>query len=246
MYLKKDVNIIHSVLMVILLDTTAAILAGIAIFSSVFAMGLEPAQGPGLVYLIVPSAFNLVPGNLGWLWNGSFFFMLTIAAVTSLISLLEPLVSYAVRQFKISRHLAVVFVTLLVYGFGLLSAFSCANWKNLPGLEKVITLLFKDAGASFFDLSDSFASNWMLPLGGLAIALFVGWVWGSKRAIKEIRKGTTSGKLDTNLLVLLSGFDPKNYPAKSIFTPAMLWAVLIRWITPILVVCAFLYCIGIL
>jgi NSS family neurotransmitter:Na+ symporter len=245
-YLSRDVNIVKSALMIVGLDTMAAILAGVAVFTSVFAMGLNPSQGPGLVYMVVPSAFNKVPGNLGWLWNGLFFIMVTIAALTSLISLLEPLVNYAVRQFKMSRHWAVIILASVIYGFGLLSAFSCASWKNLPGLENVIKLLFKDAGTSFFDLSDSFASNWMLPLGGLSIAIFVGWVWGAKRAINEIRKGTTSGKMDTNLLILLSGLDPKKYPAKSIFTPAMIWAVLIRWITPILVVCAFLYCIGIL
>ena len=208
-------------------------------------MGLDPAQGPGLVYMVVPSAFNLVPGNLGWLWNGLFFIMLTIAALTSLISLLEPLVNFAVRQFRISRHAAVIIMSLLVYLFGLLSAFSCADWRHFPQLEKAIKLLFKDAGPSFFELSDSFASNWMLPLGGLAIAIFVGWLWGTRRAVKEIRRGTKSGRIDTNILLLLSGFATRNSRRDSLFTPAILWALSIRWITPVLVIFAFLYCIGV-
>ena len=244
-YLKRDVNIIRSAFAVVGLDTMAAILAGIAVFTSVFAMGLDPAQGPGLVYMVVPSAFNLVPGNLGWLWNGLFFIMLTIAALTSLISLLEPLVNFAVRQFRISRHAAVIIMSLLVYLFGLLSAFSCADWRHFPQLEKAIKLLFKDAGPSFFELSDSFASNWMLPLGGLAIAIFVGWLWGTRRAVKEIRRGTKSGRIDTNILLLLSGFATRNSRRDSLFTPAMLWALSIRWITPVLVIFAFLYCIGV-
>ncbi|MBR7103545.1 MAG: sodium-dependent transporter [Lentisphaeria bacterium] len=245
-YLKRDVNIVQSALTIIGLDTLAAVMAGIAVFSSVFAMGFDPAQGPGLVYMIVPSAFNKVPGNLGWLWNGLFFIMLTIAALTSLISLLEPLVNFAVRQFKISRHLAVILFSLVIYLFGLLSAFSCANWKNLPWLEKLIKDFFKDAGPSFFELSDSFASNWMLPLGGLAIAIFAGWIWGTKRVIKEVRRGTRSGLLDANILVLLTGLDPRDYARKSLFSPAVFWAVSIRWITPVLVVFAFLYCIGVI
>ncbi len=245
-YLSRDVNIVRSGLLIIGLDTMAAVLAGIAVFTSVFAMGLNPAQGPGLVYMVVPSAFNKVPGNLGWLWNGLFFIMLTIAALTSLISLLEPLVNYAVRQFKMSRHLAVVLISLIVYGFGLLSAVSCADWKTLPGLEMVIKKFFGSANVSFFELSDNIASNWMLPLGGLAIALFVGWYWGTARAMKEIRRGTKSGRLDANMLVLLSGFNRKEFPQKSLFSPAVFWALSIRWVTPILVIFAFLYCIGVI
>ncbi|MBQ7206884.1 MAG: sodium-dependent transporter [Lentisphaeria bacterium] len=243
-YLTRDVNIIRSSLLVIGLDTLAAVLAGIAIFSSVFAMKLDPAQGPGLVYMVVPSAFNLVPGNLGWLWNGLFFMMLTIAALTSFISLLEPLVGYATRQFKISRHAAAVLCALCVYLAGLLSAFSCTDWRRFRTLEKFFKTFFHDAGPSFFDMADNFASNWMLPLGGLAIAAFTGWVWGSKRAVKEVRRGTKSGRLDTNLLVLLAGFSAKEYPGQSLFTPAVLWSIAIRWITPILVIFAFLYGIG--
>ena len=245
-YLPRNVNIIRSAFMIISLDTMAAFLAGIAVFTSVFAMGLNPAQGPGLVYMVVPSAFNKVPGNLGWLWNGLFFVMLTIAALTSLISLLEPLVNYAVRQFKINRPVAVIIITCLVYGFGLLSAVSCANWDNLPMIEKAIKYFFKDANVSFFELSDNIASNWMLPLGGLAIAIFTGWIWGAKRTLKEIRRGTKSGRLDSNILLLLSGLDRKDYARQSLFSPAMFLALSLRWLTPLLVIFAFLYCIGVI
>jgi len=245
-YLRRDVNIVRSSLLVIGLDTLAAVLAGVAIFTSVFAMKLDPAQGPGLVYMVVPSAFNLVPGNLGWLWNGLFFMMLTIAALTSFISLLEPLVGYATRQFGFSRHGAAVLTAVAVYLAGLLSAFGCADWRHLRPVEKFFKMFFHDAGPSFFDLADNFASNWMLPLGGLAIAVFCGWVWGSKRALKEVRRGTKSGRLDTNLLVLLAGFSNREYPGQSLFTPAILWSLAIRWITPVLVIFAFLYGIGVL
>lgn len=245
-YLPRNVNILRSTFMIIGLDTMAALLAGVAVFTSVFAMGLDPAQGPGLVYMVVPSAFNKVPGNLGWLWNGLFFVMLSIAAWTSLISLIEPLVNYTVRQFKLRRSVAVIIVAVLVYCVGLLSALSCADWSNLPGIEKVLKTFFKSAGPSFFELSDNIASNWMLPLGGLAIAVFVGWVWGSKRALNEIRKGTTSGRLDSNFLLLLSGLESQESNQRSLFSPAFFWALSIRWITPILVVFAFLYCIGVI
>ena len=245
-YLPRNVNIIRSAFMVISLDTMAAFLAGVAVFTSVFAMGLDPSQGPGLVYMVVPSAFNKVPGNLGWLWNGLFFIMLTSAALTSFISLLEPLVNYSVRQFKTSRHVAVIFVTCLVYVFGLLSAVSCANWDNLPRVEKFIKYFFKSADTSFFEMSDNIASNWMLPLGGLAITVFVGWIWGTRRALKEIRRGTKSGRFDSNILLLLSGMDLNGYGSKSLFSPAMFWSLSIRWLTPLLVIFAFLYCIGVI
>ena len=245
-YLKRDVNIIRSALSVIILDTGAAIMAGVAIFSSVFAMGLHPAQGPGLVFMVVPSAFNLIPGNFGWLWNGLFFLMLCIAALTSFISLLEPLVSYLTRRCNISRRIATVIVSLAVYLFGMLPTVSCANWKHLPKLEAFIIKLFGSAGPSFFELADNVASNWLLPLGGLAIAIFAGWVWGSRRAVREMRCGTTSGRLDTNLFVLMAGYDKRRFPGNSVFSPAVLWSFWIRWITPLLVLAAFLYCIGIL
>ena len=246
-YLPKNINIVRSALAIIGLDTMAAVLAGIAVFTSVFAMGLNPSQGPGLVYMVVPSAFNKVPGNLGWLWNGLFFFMVTIAALTSLISLLEPLVNFAVRQFKMKRAWAVILLTGIIYGFGLFSALSCADWKNLPGLEKMIKKFFNgSAGPSFFELSDNIASNWMLPLGGFAIAIFVGWVWGTKRALKELRRGTKSGRLDSNILITMTGLERKDYAAKSLFSPSVFWSLSIRWITPILVIFAFLYCIGVI
>lgn len=245
-YLPKNVNIVRSAFMIISLDTMAAFLAGVAVFTSVFAMGLDPAQGPGLVYMVVPSAFNKVPGNLGWLWNGLFFIMLTIAALTSLISLLEPLVNYAVRQFKIGRHAAVIIITCLVYVFGLLSALSCANWNNLPMIEKFIKYFFKTANVSFFELSDNIASNWMLPLGGLAITIFVGWIWGTRRALKEVCRGARAGEFDTNILLLLSGMERNGFNRKSLFSPAMLWSLSIRWLTPLLVIFAFLYCIGVI
>ena len=86
----------------------------------------------------------------------------------------------------------------------------------------------------------------MLPLGGLAITIFVGWIWGTRRALKEVRRGTKTGRFDSNILLLLSGMDLNDYGRNSLFSPAMFWSLSIRWLTPLLVIFAFLYCIGVI
>ncbi|NCC68886.1 MAG: sodium-dependent transporter, partial [Clostridia bacterium] len=88
-YLRKDENIFSISLWVVLLDTLAALLGGLAIFPAVFAMGLDPAAGPGLIFDVLPATFYRIPGGMGWFWAGLFFLMLTIAALTRAAALLE-------------------------------------------------------------------------------------------------------------------------------------------------------------
>ncbi|MBO7148192.1 MAG: sodium-dependent transporter [Lentisphaeria bacterium] len=245
-YLKKQTNLVKSSLTVILLDTSAAIMAGLAIFPAVFAMGFEPTRGPSLTFEILPAAFNLIPGG-GIFWNTLFFLMLFIAALTSSMSLCEVVANTGIEQFKMPRKLAVGLTVFCCGLLGLLPALSIANWDNLPWLYDFFNASFPSVRGSMFDAMDSVCSDWLLPIGGLLITGYVGWIWGTRHALKEIRKGS-SYHLDTNIFLLAAGLrGERGYNIHNqISTPAVLWAVFVRWVTPILLFFAFLYSIGLI
>ena len=246
-YLRKEESIVKSSFIVIALDTTAALMAGLAIFPAVFAMGFEPGRGPSLTFEILPAAFNLIPGELSTLWNGLFFLMLFIAALTSSISLMEPVISFGMEECRLSRKVSVVLTVILITLLGVLSALSVASWEHFPWIRDCLLGSFGSAGGSMFDMLDSVSSNWLLPIGGLGITIYVGWIWGTRHALKEIRKGMSS-QIDTNLFLLLAGLKgEQGYgDVKHIFTPASLWGIFVRWITPVLLFLTFLYSIGVI
>ncbi|MWC27346.1 sodium-dependent transporter [Paenibacillus sp. MMS18-CY102] len=158
-------------------DLMYALLAGMIIFPTTFAFGIEPAQGPGLAFIGLPAAFSAMP--LGWLFGGLFFVLLAIAALTSVVSLLEVPVAYAMERWRLSRSTATVSTTVLCFLFGLPSALSVGGAVGWLHWE----------GKSFFDWVDFIASNIILPLGGLMVTLFVGYAW--KHAAQEA--GLTAG-----------------------------------------------------
>ena len=246
-YLKRTENIVKTSLTVICLDTMAAIMAGLAIFPAVFAMGFEPARGPSLTFEILPAAFNLIPGGGGAVWNTLFFVMLFVAALTSAISLAEVIVNFCMEQLKMSRKVAVITSVITNTLLGMVSAISIANWDNFPRLYKFLCKYFPNVPGSAFDLFDSTCSDWFLPIGGLIITLYVGWIWGPRHALKEIRRGA-SYHIDTNLFLLAAGLrgDPGYISPRPIFTPASLWGVFVRFITPVLLFLAFLYSVEII
>ncbi len=246
-YLRKEQNIFTSSLSVVCLDTTVAVMAALAIFPACFAMGFSPSRGPGLVFQVLPIVFNQIPGGMGWLWSGLFFILLTIAAWTSTISLLEVCVSYCIDQLKMRRRTAVVLITLVITMLGTLSAVSAANWDKLPLLHSWLVSAFGTVPGSFFDLLDNFTSQWLLPVSGLAIALFTGWIWGTKQAVDEIRHGA-SNFADVHLLSLLAGLrnDAGHNSEVHVLTLASLWGIFIRFITPLAVMAAFLHVTGLL
>lgn len=160
-YLPATASIPKLAAAVVAADTSVAILAGLAIFPIVFANGLAPGAGPGLVFETLPLAFGQMPG--GVVLGTLFFMLLVVAALTSAISLLEPSVSWALRHSNLSRGTAAILVGLLVWGLGYLTILSfnqLADFK--PLFDKTP-----------FDLLDGLTSNIMLPLGGLMIAIFV-------------------------------------------------------------------------
>lgn len=242
-YLDKNENLFASAVWITVLDTLFAILACLMIFPAVFAMGFEAGEGPGLLFQVVPAVFHQIP--LGPMWAALFFLLLLMAALSSGISLLEVVTSYLVDEHKWTRHRSVAATGVIIFLIGTLCAISLQDWDALPGIEKVITACFSGARSSFFDLVDNLTSNWMLPLGGLFIALFTGWIWGTRKAIEEIRHGSKNFA-DVHLLTLLAGLkdDPSHNAGTHPLTLASLWGLFIRFICPVAILITFLHTIG--
>jgi len=169
-YLPAGTSIVRTSLMVALADTAVALLAGLAIFPLVFANGLEPGAGPGLIFVTLPIAFGQMP--LGSLVGGLFFIMLAIAALTSAISLSEPTIAWLGEKFAIGRCKAALLSGAALWLLSLGTVLSFNAWSE-------VTLL----GKTFFDGLDYLTSNLLMPLGGLFTVLFTGWVL--KRATAE-------------------------------------------------------------
>jgi neurotransmitter:Na+ symporter, NSS family len=245
-YISKKQNLFLSSLAIVALDTLIAIMGGLAIFPAVFAMNFEPDAGPGLVFVVLPVVFNSFPGGMGYLWAALFFLLLLIAAVTSGISLLEVVVAYMVDELKIKRVFSVIIAMTVITLMGVLCAVSIHNWDNLTWFHKILQGTFNLEQGSFFDVMDHLASNWMLPLGGLACSIFVGWIWGTGKAVEEIRHGSHNFA-DVHLIALLAGLkdDPSHNDQRyHVLTLAAVWGIFIRFITPVLVTIAFLHTLG--
>lgn len=250
-YLSRDRNIFSASLWVILLDTGVAILAGLAIFPAVFAMGFDPAAGPSLIFKVLPATFNNFPGGMGWLWAGLFFLMLTIAALTSAAALLESGVTFLIDQFHMNRKVAIVLCFAAIGGLGCLSCVSVGDWNGIPGVHKMLSAIFLPENialcGSWFDLLDKVTSNWMLPLAGMLTAIFVGWIWTSRKAGRELRHGAGS-EVDENLITALSGFrgEPLYRTSRNHgLTVMTLWGLLVRFLAPVVIMFVFLQAIGV-
>jgi len=161
-YLPSHVSIAKTSLYIAGADTVVALLAGIAIFPLVFANGLEPGSGPGLIFQTLPIAFGNMTG--GWLFGILFFVLLVFAALTSSISLIEPVVAWLVENKGFSRVRASVIAGLATWALGVSVAFSFNIWSDFKVFDKTI-----------FDFLDYLTANLMLPLGGFGIAVFAGW-----------------------------------------------------------------------
>lgn len=175
-YLNKSDNIFFSGIMIAVLDTLIALLAGLAIFTAVFAMGFDPAGGPGLVFNVLPAVFSRMPGGI--VFASLFFLLLSIAALTSTISILEMLVSTIMDEFNMSRHTVVILLSLTIFILGIPSALSFGIWSEVK--------LF---GLNIFDSMDYLSANILLPLGGLFISLFVGWKLKQNEVMGELFHG---------------------------------------------------------
>jgi len=184
-YLKKDQDIPANSYWIAGADTGIALLAGFAIFPAVFAFGLEPGAGPGLTFITVPAVFAAM-GPVGHFFGILFFFLLTIAALTSAISLLEVVSAYFIDESKWNRKKAVWIMGIVIFLLGIPSSLGLGVWSNVKIL----------GGRDILDSLDFVASNILLPLGGFLLCVFIGWYWGTDKATEEANigaKGITLG-----------------------------------------------------
>lgn len=199
-YMPKGISIIGTATTIALLDTGVALMSGLIIFPLVFANGLESSAGPGLMFITLPLAFGQMAG--GQLFGMVFFVLVTFAAITSSISLVEPAVAWVVEKLETTRVVAAVTVGGLAWVVGLGSAFSTNIWADIHIVGDM----------TFFDTMDYVSNNIILPIGGVLIAVFAGWILDKKIAEEQM------------------SLDMAFYPA---------WRILTRYVAPLAVSVVF-------
>ena len=180
-YMPKDQQVVNSSFTVASLDTLIAMLAGLAIFPIIFAFNLEPNSGPGLVFVSMLSAFNQM--QFGQLIGPLFFILLSVAALSSSISLLEPGVAYLAEEGILSRKRSAEIISFFIWVLGIGSVLSFNIWSDVDII----------LGKNFLDSMDLIANQILLPLGGMLIAIFVGWFMKESLIKDEI--GNTNNAL---------------------------------------------------
>jgi neurotransmitter:Na+ symporter, NSS family len=182
-YADRDINLRDAAIITVVGDTAISLLSGFAVFPIVFANQLDPSSGPGLLFVTLPIAFAAVP--FGTIAAVAFFVLLLLAAIASAISLLEMPVALIRRVWGVSRPLATLVSAGVCWIAGFASVLSFNLWAGWFPLAALPSL----ARATIFDLLDHLTSNVMLPIGGLALALFVGWALPTRFLAEELRLG---------------------------------------------------------
>lgn len=177
-YLSRRENLVTSAGAVVFFDTLIAILAGLVMFPALFAMGMDPAGGAGLVFVVLPSIFAKMPG--GMFFGAGIFLLLSVAALTSTISLLEVPVAYFVDERKWDRKKATLLMGISAFILGIPSAISLGAVKSFSVLP------FLDFG--FLDFMNALFGNYSLTIGSFLIAVFAGYKWGIKNVLNEIEQ----------------------------------------------------------
>jgi NSS family neurotransmitter:Na+ symporter len=209
-YWKDDQNIPTTTLKVMLSDLAVSLLAGLAIFPAVFAFGFEPTSGPSLLFITIPSVFASMP--FGNIFMVMFFLLAAFAATGAMISLFEVPVAYLAENTKMGRTKATVIIGIMLALIGSTAALSSSSMAN-----------FTVFGKTMFDLYDFVSSNLLLPIGGLFIAIFAGWVWGADNIRKAL---SNNGGLKNDLIVNII-------------------IVIIKFVTPVLLIVVLLSGLGI-
>ncbi|MEZ4653718.1 MAG: sodium-dependent transporter [Candidatus Eisenbacteria bacterium] len=223
-YLKEDDDIMSTSILVSVFDTVIALMACLVLFPIIFSYGLEPGAGPGLVFVTLPIAFGQLPG--GAVWATVFFVLLVFAALTSAISILEVVVSYFIDERGFSRKKSTFLCGAVITLVGIPSALSGGTMAFGEGFAKltapVFHLLGQESGKNWFDTFDYLASNWLLPLGGMGISLFVAWRVNPEARRRSFLAGTKFGRVYWG------------------------WVFLLKWIVPVGVLFVFLHAISVI
>jgi NSS family neurotransmitter:Na+ symporter len=213
-YFTDDNHLIQTAGKVAASDTLVSLLAGLAIFPAVFAFGMEPSAGPGLLFMTIPLVFNQMP--MGNILLACFFLLTCFAATTAMLSLVEVPIAYCVEELKISRGKATVINCVAIAAIGVTATLSVDSSSYLGSI--------KFFGKGFFDLYDFVSSNILLPLGGLLIAIFVGYCNKAQDVRHEL---SNRGAL-------------ANAPAVDAYR------FIVRYVSPFLLIIVFLNSIGVL
>jgi NSS family neurotransmitter:Na+ symporter len=187
-YVPADARLTSTVGTIALLDTFVAVASGVVVFSLVFTYGLEPSDGPGLMFVTLPLAFGQMP--FGEVIGTVFFLLVSFAALTSAISLTEPALAWLVEDFNAKRQRVAVTVGVICWVLGLGTVFSFNIWSDWHIVGQ----------KTFFDVVDFASNNVMLPLGGLLIATFAGFAL--PRTLVEEQLGHDGWRLGLFLFLL--------------------------------------------
>jgi len=182
-YAELDINLRQAALVSVAADTAISLLAGFAVFPIVFANGLDPASGAGLVFVTLPLAFAAMP--FGTLAAFAFFVLLFVAAFASAISLLELGAALLVHRYGWRRPAAAAALAAACFAGGLATVLSFNLWSDWHPLARLPAF----AHATVFDLLDELTSNLMLPASGFALSVLAGWVLPASLFAEELRLG---------------------------------------------------------
>jgi len=214
-YLHRNDDIVAASVTISVLDTVLALTASLALFPIIFTFGLEPGTGPGLVFVSVPIALSQMSG--GTFFAAVFFFLLVFAALTSAVSLLEVVTSYLIDEKAWTRSRAALTAGVIILIVGIPSALSGGTELFGSGFAETI-----GRGRNWFDTFDYLATNWMLPLGGMGIALFTAWRLDDAIRHRSFLEGT-------NLAVFYR-----------------IWLLLLKFVVPFGISLVFLHAIGVI
>ena len=172
-YLPNNESIVRTTVTIIFCDTLIALLAGLVIFPIVFDNNLTPTEGPGLIFLTLPLAFADINGGLAF--GALFFILLTFAAITSAISLLEPSVAWMIEQLNVSRKVSAIAIGFLIWSLGFLTILSFNNLADFTFWKGTI-----------FDNFDYLSSNILLPISGMLFTIFASWFMTKSSSQSEL------------------------------------------------------------
>jgi len=182
-YMQRESSIPRSVVEICVLDSLMGILACVIMFSIIFTFDLEISQSATILFTTLPTVFVKLP--LGGFVCGLFFVLVAFAALTSTVSLMEVVSSFAIDTLGWPRRRATLTMGAAIAAFGVLSALSLGGSATLSRFN----LFGKDSTGGVFSSLDYLSANWLLPIGGLLIALFVGWVLNPRESREELEEG---------------------------------------------------------
>jgi NSS family neurotransmitter:Na+ symporter len=184
-YLSKNENIVSSAFWITFFEVLVCLIAGFVVMPAVSAMGKDFAEGPELIFVVLPSIFGEMPG--GYFFGVGFFVLVLIAALTSTVSMIEVPVAYFVDERRWSRKKAVAVLSILAFIVGTPAALASGAsefWTSLPGI-----------GTDFFTVISTAFGEISLSVGAFFIAIFAGWIWGVGNFTREIESGNNLFKI---------------------------------------------------